>query len=113
MMNVKHGMVKNEITHLTLQTYPFPFIKYTKTLYSPRHVNLLPRDACMTSDLRRSRDPRRLALQNVTKEDDGRYTCLATNEAGTIEQDFTLRVMGTVVTLHSRRLCVFFLSSDG
>ncbi|XP_071515843.1 hemicentin-1-like [Panulirus ornatus] len=38
-------------------------------------------------------DPRRLLLTNVSKDDDGRYTCLATNEAGTVEQDFTLHVM--------------------
>ncbi|XP_050723288.1 hemicentin-1-like isoform X2 [Eriocheir sinensis] len=38
-------------------------------------------------------DPRRLILHNVSKDEAGRYSCLATNEAGTLEQDFTLHVM--------------------
>lgn len=39
------------------------------------------------------RDPRRLVLYNVSKAEAGRYSCLATNEAGTLEQDITLHVM--------------------
>ncbi|XP_063876640.1 hemicentin-1-like isoform X2 [Scylla paramamosain] len=38
-------------------------------------------------------NPQRLVLRNVSKDDAGRYSCLATNEAGTLEQDFNLHVM--------------------
>ncbi|MPC08143.1 Hemicentin-1 [Portunus trituberculatus] len=38
-------------------------------------------------------NPQRLVLRSVSKDDAGRYSCLATNEAGTLEQDFNLHVM--------------------
>ncbi|XP_063600047.1 hemicentin-1-like [Penaeus indicus] len=67
-------------------------------LFCPVHATPAPsvlwmRDSGIIQHSFTATDPRRLTLQNVTKEDDGRYTCLATNEAGTIEQDFTLSVM--------------------
>ncbi|XP_066942937.1 hemicentin-1-like isoform X1 [Macrobrachium rosenbergii] len=60
---------------------------------TPTPSILWMKDAAILQHTFTSEDPRRLLLNDVTKDDDGRYTCLATNEAGTTEQDFMLRVM--------------------
>ncbi|XP_068231428.1 hemicentin-1-like [Palaemon carinicauda] len=66
--------------------------------FCPVHATPTPsilwmKDASILQHTFTSEDPKRLLLKGVTKENDGRYTCLATNEAGTTEQDFFLRVM--------------------
>ncbi|XP_042230990.1 hemicentin-1-like isoform X2 [Homarus americanus] len=66
--------------------------------YCPVHATPTPsilwmKDTSIMQQTFTALDPRTLLLKNVNKTDDGRYVCLATNEAGTVEQDFTLRVM--------------------
>nr|XP_053650237.1 hemicentin-1-like [Cherax quadricarinatus] len=66
--------------------------------FCPVHATPTPsilwmKDASIMQQTFTAVDPRRLLLKNINKEDDGRYTCLATNEAGTVEQDFTLHVI--------------------
>ncbi|KAB7496280.1 Titin, partial [Armadillidium nasatum] len=39
------------------------------------------------------REPHYLTITNATREDRGRFTCLATNEAGTFEQSYTVNVL--------------------
>ncbi|XP_069163060.1 hemicentin-1 isoform X2 [Procambarus clarkii] len=60
---------------------------------TPNPSILWMKDASIMQQTFTALDPRKLLLVNVSKQHDGRYTCLATNEAGTLEQDFTLRVM--------------------
>ena len=40
--------------------------------------------------------PNTLVIEKTGSQDSGRYTCLATNEAGTLEQHYNLHVLGKV-----------------